>query len=69
MERNTDERISVLYSNANNRGCSMTWFLFVGDMLVMFFMCSLVVWVFMKSTAESAEAAARIPLEDEYTDE
>jgi cbb3-type cytochrome oxidase subunit 3 len=28
-----------------------------------------VVWVFMKSTAESAEQAARIPLEDEYIDE
>jgi cbb3-type cytochrome oxidase subunit 3 len=47
----------------------MTWFLFAGDMIVMLLMCVLVVWVYMKSTAESAQAAARIPLEDEYSDE
>ena len=47
----------------------MTWFLFAGDMIVMLLMCVLVVWVYMKSTAESAQAAARIPLEDEYNDE
>ena len=47
----------------------MTWFLFAGDMIVMLFMCVLVVWVYMKSTAESSKAAARIPLEDEYSDE
>lgn len=47
----------------------MTWFLFVGDMLVMLFMCVLVVWFFMKSTKEVADAAARIPLEDEHSDD
>ncbi len=47
----------------------MTWFIFVGDMLVMLFMCLLVVWVYMKSTAKSADEAARIPLEDEYIDD
>ncbi len=47
----------------------MTWFLFVGDMLVMLFMCVLVVWVYMKSTSESADEAARIPLQDEYADD
>ncbi|HIG41711.1 MAG: CcoQ/FixQ family Cbb3-type cytochrome c oxidase assembly chaperone [bacterium] len=47
----------------------MTWFLFVGDMLVMLFMCGLAVWVFTQSTAEAADEAARIPLEDEYTDD
>ncbi len=46
----------------------MTWFLFVGDMLVMLFMCALVVWVYLKSTSEAAHDAARIPLEDEFTD-
>ena len=47
----------------------MTWFLFVGDMLVMLFMCVLVVWVYLKSTAETSREAARIPLEDEYSDD
>ncbi len=48
---------------------AMTWFLFVGDMLVMLFMCVLVVWVYLKSTSEAADEAARIPLQDEYTDD
>ena len=47
----------------------MIWFLFVGDMLVMLFMCILVVWVYLRSTAEAANAAARIPLEDEHSDD
>jgi len=47
----------------------MIWFLFIGDMLVMFFMCVLVVWVYLRSTAEAANAAARIPLEDEHIDD
>ncbi len=45
----------------------MTWFIFVGDMLVMAFMILLVVWVSMRSTRERLDAAARIPLEDEET--
>jgi cbb3-type cytochrome oxidase subunit 3 len=47
----------------------MTWFLFVGDMLVMLFMSVLVVWVYLKSTSESADEAARIPLQDEHADD
>jgi len=47
----------------------LTWFIFIGDMLVMLFMCMLVVWVYMKSTKKSADEAARIPLEDEYIDD
>jgi cbb3-type cytochrome oxidase subunit 3 len=47
----------------------MTWFIFIGDMLVMLFMCVLVVWVYMKASTKSADEAARIPLEDEYTDD
>ena len=52
-----------------NEVFEMTWFLFVGDMLVMLFMCALVVWVYLRATTESANEAARIPLEDEYTDD
>lgn len=47
----------------------MIWFLFIGDMLVMAFMCALVVWFFMKASTEVANAAARIPLEDEHRDD
>lgn len=59
MERDIDERGAR----------TMIWFLFIGDMLVMLFMCALVVWFFLKSTAEVANAAARIPLEDEHRDD
>jgi cbb3-type cytochrome oxidase subunit 3 len=52
-----------------DRATHMTWFIFIGDMLVMLFMCILVVWVYMKSSAKSAKEAARIPLEDEYRDD
>ena len=43
----------------------MTWFIFVGDMLVMAFMIVVVVWVSMRSSRAQLDAAARIPLEDE----
>ncbi|MDX1556196.1 MAG: cbb3-type cytochrome c oxidase subunit 3 [Xanthomonadales bacterium] len=43
----------------------MTFFIFAGDMLVMAFMMGVAVWVYMKSSRESIEAASRIPLEDE----
>lgn len=46
----------------------MTFFIFAGDMLVMLFMVVLVVWVFWRSSDESIESTARIPLEDERTD-
>ncbi len=52
-----------------NEVSKMTWFLFVGDMLVMLFMCALVVWVYLKSTSKAANEAARIPLEDEFIDD
>ncbi len=43
----------------------MTYFLFVGDMLVMAFMIGVVVWVSLRSNSKSIEDAARIPLDDE----
>ncbi len=46
----------------------MTFFLFAGDMLVMAFMVVLVIWVFMRSSDETIDEAARIPLEDEQAD-
>ena len=47
----------------------MTYFLFVGDMLVMLFMVILVVWVFWRSSDDTMSDAARIPLEDEQPHE
>lgn len=46
----------------------MTYFLFVGDMLVMAFMVGLAIWVFMRSSDETMDESARIPLEDEQSD-
>jgi len=46
----------------------MTFFIFAGDMLVMLFMVILVVWVFWRSSDETIDLSARIPLEDEKTD-
>ena len=43
----------------------MTWFIFIGDMLVMLFMVVLVIWVFMVSSDEEIDASANIPLRDE----
>ena len=43
----------------------MTYFIFVGDMLVMLFMVILAIWVFAYSPSDKIEEAARIPLEDE----
>ncbi len=43
----------------------MTWFIFVGDMLVMAFMIAVVVWVSLRSSRTRLDAASRIPLEDE----
>ncbi|MFQ5544818.1 MAG: cbb3-type cytochrome oxidase subunit 3 [Acidiferrobacterales bacterium] len=43
----------------------MTYFLFIGDMLVMAFMIGVVVWVCLRSSRKSIEDAARIPLDDE----
>ena len=46
----------------------MTYYLFAGDMLVMAFMIGLVIWVFMRSSDETMDESARIPLEDEQAD-
>jgi len=43
----------------------MTWFIFVGDMLVMAFMIVVVIWVSLRSSRARLDAASRIPLEDE----
>tara|TARA_R110002073_G_scaffold329422_1_gene511857 strand:- start:1274 stop:1417 length:144 start_codon:yes stop_codon:yes gene_type:complete len=43
----------------------MPYLIFVGDMLVMLFMIILVVWVFVKSSDETINDTAKIPLEDE----
>jgi cbb3-type cytochrome oxidase subunit 3 len=47
----------------------LTFFLFTGDLLVMAFMMGLVVWVFMKSSKQTMDESARIPLEDEFVPE
>jgi len=46
----------------------MTWFIFIGDMLVMAFMILLVVIVSLRSTNKTLEEISRIPLEDEEKD-
>ena len=43
----------------------MTFFIFAGDMLVMLFMAVLVVWVFWRSSDQTMNSAAQIPLRDE----
>ena len=43
----------------------MTWFIFLGDMLIMLFMVVLAVWALWRSSDGAIEQAARIPLEDE----
>ena len=43
----------------------MTWFIFIGDMLIMFFMICLVVWVALKANQSTVKKSSRIPLEDE----
>lgn len=43
----------------------MTWFLFIGDMLVMLFMVLLVMWVSTASSRATLDYSARIPLLDD----
>ena len=43
----------------------MTWFLFLGDMLVMAFMAGLAVWALWGSSDRVIEETADIPLADE----
>lgn len=43
----------------------MTWFIFIGDMVVMLFMVVLAAWVFYRGSDDVIDHSARIPLEDE----
>lgn len=43
----------------------MTWFLFIGDMLVSAFMIALFVWLSLRSTRAQFDAVAQLPLEDD----
>lgn len=47
----------------------MAWYLFLGDMFVMLFLVIVVVWLSLRATQQSLDAAAHIPLEDERFDE
>ena len=46
----------------------MTAFIFIGDMLVMFFMIALVVWMSVYESDERINYTASIPLQDEPED-
>ena len=46
----------------------MTAFIFIGDMLVMFFMIAVVVWMSVVESEESINYTASIPLQDEPED-
>lgn len=46
----------------------MSWFIFIGDMLVMAFMIIVVVLVSLRSAKDQLADASRIPLEDEQQD-
>jgi cbb3-type cytochrome oxidase subunit 3 len=43
----------------------MTYFIFIGDMFVMAFMIGVVVWVSLRSSKQTLQDAALIPLDDE----
>lgn len=43
----------------------MTYFIFIGDMLVMAFMIAVVVWVSLSSSKQRLNEASRVPLQDE----
>ncbi len=43
----------------------MTYVIFIGDMLVMAFMISVVVWVSVVASPDELDRTARIPLDDE----
>lgn len=46
----------------------MTYFIFIGDMLIMLFMVCLAIWVSLASSKSTLDNAARIPLNDESRD-
>ena len=43
----------------------MTWFILVGDMLVMAFMAGLAIWIGNRGNDEQIRETAMIPLQDE----
>ena len=43
----------------------MTYFLFIGDLLVMAFMFCLVTWLSLRSSKEKLHSVADLPLHDE----
>lgn len=43
----------------------MTWYIFIGDMLVTAFMIALFVWLSLKGTRAQFDAVSRLPLEDD----
>lgn len=43
----------------------MTWYIFIGDMLVTAFMIALFVWLSLRSTRAQFDDVARLPLEDD----
>lgn len=43
----------------------MTWFIFIGDLVVMAGLITAAVWVFLRANPADLNAAARIPLEDD----
>ena len=43
----------------------LTWFLFLGDMVVMLFMVAVATWVFWRLPDSAQNEASRIPLDDE----
>lgn len=43
----------------------MTWFIFIGDLVVMAGLVAAAVWVFLRANPADLNAAARIPLDDD----
>jgi len=43
----------------------VTWFIFIGDLVVMAGLIAAAVWVFARADAADIDTAARIPLEDD----
>lgn len=42
----------------------MSWFIFLGDMLVMAFMVGLAIWFTYRGNADTIDYISRIPLDD-----
>lgn len=47
----------------------MTFYIFAGDMFIMAFMATIVVWMYWKTPDESIKQSAEIPLSDEVIDD